>query len=246
MKHFRKYLPGLLAVLTGLAMLGTASSARAAFQIRISTDGGATFGAAISDAGVGDANLLAGAITVNQGGLAITATASGGTSSTLSVIDLQVQQIGLGTASAGNVVVQASMDGLITVPAPQTLINRFTDNTLPVGGVAAGGAVGTGETFITSGIGSGLFVTSGGSVVLDTNTVNPSTLATNYTFNAASPYAITTQGNVTFAQGAAIQFDNNNRIVGAPAPGGLLLAFTGLPVLSVGTWLRRLRNRVAA
>jgi len=244
MKSFRKYLPYVAAALIGAATLAAPSQARAAFQIRFSTDGGATFSSGVSDGDVLDTNSNAGTIAINVDGFLITAVASGGTSSALSVIDLQIQQIGLGPATGGTVVVQASMDGLITVPAPQTLINRFTDNTLPVGGVPAGGDVATGETFVASG--SGLFVTSGGSLVLDTGSVNPSPVATNYVFNSGTPYAITTQITSTFAAGASLQVDNNNRITGAPAPGGLLLAFTGLPVLSVGTWLRRRRNRVAA
>jgi len=236
--RIRNYLP-LVAVLVGAAVLGAPSQARAGFVIRYSTDGGATFSSPISDNAFGDNNLNVGVISINVDGLSITATTSGGTSTALSSIDLQVQQIGLVTTSSGDVIVQASLDGLLTVPAPQTLINRFTDNTLPVNGDVA-----TGETWIANGPGN--FVTSGGSLVLNTGTVNPSPIPTNYGFSASSPYTITTQVHTVFNAGVALQIDNNNLITGAPAPAGLLLALTGLPVLSIGTWLRRRQSRVAA
>ena len=237
--RFRNLLPLVAMALVAVAILGAPTQARADFEIRFSTDGGATFSTPVSDNGPGDNNSTVGVISVNIDGLSITATTSGGTSATFSNIDLQVQQIGAGTSAAGNVVVQASLDGLLTVPSPQTLTNRFTDNTLP-----ANGDVATGETWIANG--SGNFVTSGGSLVLNTGTVNPSPTPTDYSFSASTPYTITTQVHTVFIAGADLQLDNNNQITGAPAPAGLLLALTGLPVLSIWTWLRRRQNRVAA
>jgi len=229
----------LCAVLAGAALVWAPSSADAAFQVRISTDGGATFGAAVSDGGLGDQNGLAGAITVDIGGLSITAVASGGTSATLSVLDLQVQQIGLGTTAPGNVVVQASLTDLVTAPPPLFLINRFGDATLPVGG----DTVATARTWIDQS--NTIFGTTGGGIKVDTGDLLPTAPATTTfgSFTANPLYSITAQIHTTFDAGVALGLDSNNRIVNTPAPAGAVLAVIGLPVLC---WLRRRQNRMAA
>src|SRR5258708_38529977 len=53
MIRIRNFLP-LVALLVGAAILAVPTQAHATFEIRVSTDGGATFGAAIADCGPGD------------------------------------------------------------------------------------------------------------------------------------------------------------------------------------------------
>jgi len=213
------------------------NQASAAFQIRYSTNGGATFSAPVNDNGPGDNNLTLGTIDINVGGLNITAHSGGSTAPDFTLVDLQVQSSGRGPTAAGRVIVQVTMDGLQTAPPPQILINSFTNNSLPVGS-----ATGTTRFWIDSA--DGLFTTSGGSIVLDSGTLAPHP-ATAFAFSAVPTYSITQQIDVTYAARSSLGFDSNTTIV-TPAPAGLIAAISGIPVLGFGTWIRRRRNQVAA
>ncbi len=178
-----------------------------AFLLRYSTDGGATFSPAVQDNMAGDSNPAAGIIAVNIGALTLNATVSGGTSTPVSVVSLQIQ----GTAAAGtyDLVVQASLDGLQTAPPPQTLINSFSDATLPH-------ITETARTWIDNN--NNDFGISGGAntnIVLDTQDLPPTGPST-YQFNASVPYSITTQIHTQFTSVAGSETTlsvlDNNRI----------------------------------
>ncbi len=216
--------------------------ARATFEIRYSTDGGSTFSTAVSDGSAGDLNPGTGTIEVDVDGLLVTATTSGGTSSSLSTMDINVQSTGVNTpASSTTIIVQASMDNLLTAPPPLVLLNRFTDDSIPAVSTTA-------ESWISTG--NSLFTTSGASVVLDTLGIAPA-IAPGFLafgeFTAGSPYTVTEQVSVApYAADTGLNIDNNDRIVSTPAPAGLLLVLSGLPMLGLGMWLHRRRNLTAA
>jgi len=241
MTRFRKFLPSMGALLVGAAILAAPAQAQATFQIRVSTDGGANFGAAVSDNQIGqDFNPATGIITINVGGLLVTATTTGGTSQPLSTLTLNVSSTGVGTvASSTGLVVQASMDFLQTAPPPQTLTSRFTDSTQPL--LQTGFP--TSRTWIDQS--NTLFGTTGGGIKLDTGNLSPSSATNVYSFSGSTPYSITTQ-IVTgpYDANTELSLNTTDRIV-VPVPAGLVLVLTGIPALGLGTWFRR-RRKVTA
>ncbi len=175
-------------------------------MLRFSTDGGATFGTPVSDNGPGDLDPNPGTIAVNIGALTLNATVSGGTSTPVSVVSLQIQ----GTAAAGtyDLVVQASLDGLQTAPPPDTLTNGFTDSTLHSDNP-------TTRTWIDAN--NNLFGTGGAGTNIQLDTGDLATQQqTTYSFSASVPYSLTTQIHTTFTSEAGnettLSIGDNNRI----------------------------------
>jgi hypothetical protein len=218
----------LVAILVGAAILGTPPPVYASFELHVSTNGGATYGSTISDGGTGS-------ISTTIGSLTLKATSSNYVSPGVSFLDLSFSGIAAGNASF-DLVIQATMDGVNTVPAPQTLTVAYTGSNLPGGGLY------TAETWIDNS--NTLFGTTGSGIVADTNTL---LLPSNYTgtFNGVTPYSVTTQVHARFTNGStpsSVSLDDNNQITPASAPDAMMLALTGLPVLSLGAWVRRRSN----
>jgi len=240
MSRFRKYLPGLVAALVGVAMLGVPNQARATFQLRYSTTGQGGLAAAtiITDGGAGDIDGLAnGSITTATiTGLTIHASSTSFISTGLSTLDLQVS----GTADGNplNLVVQASINGITTAPSPQILTHTYGGSILPPGGTT------TSDTWVSQL--NTTFTTSPSVAHSGPMNLNGPTDVMN--FSATVPYSMTTQISVTGSPilGSQLSLDSNNSITPTPAPAGLVLALTGMPVLGVGAWVRRRRTATAA
>jgi len=235
----RKFLFAAAAAV--VTLFGLTPSAKAAFlnyQIRYSTDG-ITWSTGVSDGDALDTNSTAGVIAITANGFKITASTTGDTTTSISALDISVRSIGLGPTAGGTLFVQASADGLLTSPPPLVLTDKFTDSTqLPNSNVLA-------QTFVSSNS-PGLFNTATG-IVLNTNPLGVSQTVTNvFALNVSPQYAITDQVSFTYQAnplGVTLGLDLTTRIVSAPAPAGLVLALTGLPVLGLGRWLRRSRAR---
>ncbi len=167
------------------------------FALRFSTNGGATFGAAVTDGSINDTDPLAGTIGVNIGAISIKASSLGSTSAASTTLNLAVTGTAAASATVGHdIVVQASLDDLTTAPAPQTLVYSFTGSTPSGGTVTAQTWVDDGNTlFETTGdtTGAKIIPASGSLVVSDT-----------------VPYSSTTQLRLVFKNSTPINLSLNN------------------------------------
>lgn len=218
----------ITAVVALAALFATASPAEATLAIRLSTDGGSTFGAPITDATL---PLSISGFFVAADSADAKTTATVGVASTL--LDLAVS--GGINPGAYNLVIQASVDGITTGPPIQTLIYAFTGSILPPGS----GLTATMRSWIDDD--NNLFGIAG-TIVGDTGN-NPVPSGGSLDFTAGAPYSVTAEIRITGTSSshASLSLDNNNLITPAPAPAGLLLALSGGPALAVGAWLRRRR-----
>lgn len=236
MMRFRNLLSLVAAAVVAVGILGAPNRAQAGFQVRISTDGGANF-TTVVDGGLGDESPgLANDITITSTSplLPVALTLQATTNPDGSALDLKLQ----GTASVGsyNLIVQASVDG-ITLQSPKL--------TYSLSGTVTGqsGLTRTMRTFLDDdnnlfGLGSSHLVAATGTVPVGTP------LTTTAPLPVTAPYSMTTE--ITFVGNVAVLpfspgLDSNNTLVATPAPAGLVLAVTGLPVFGFGAWFRRRR-----
>ena len=97
----------------------------------------------------------------------------------------------------------------------------------PVGGVASGGAVTTGLSSFTMADGT---LTQGKT---DTKTATFVRTQDLYSLTSVSTFTMTGGGSIGFATSTAAAL---------PAPAGIVLALSGVPLLGLGHWLRRRRQ----
>jgi len=226
----------------GAVHLGLPETAEAAFKVRISTDGGATWGTAVSDGDALDVSGVTGEIAVSYGAFTLKAASTNGIDPNGSYIDVTITG-SAGTANVGtvyNLAVQASMDGVNTVPSPQHFTMFFTsassmDTTIAGGGYKA-------QTWINNS--NSLFDTAG--AALDSGVQLPGASGVPVFadhFVGTAPYSVTAQVNAKFKQtlSGALSLDSNNVIAPAPAPAGLVLVAGAVPFLGLGAWIRRKR-----
>jgi len=238
MGRFRNFLPLAAGLLVAATMLGAPSQAQATFQVRYSINGGA-FTTVQDQVGVllvsGDQDLATvGAIqTLNIAGLSVKASSTSFISTGLSTLDLQVGGV-LTDLTITDILVQATITDVNTAPAPQKLTFNFAGSVLPTEGSVSE------RTFFANN--NALFGTT--SPITPDLTTPASGVAF---FNATPLYSVTTQVHVVLSSThgiVSISSDSNNIIQPTPAPAGVVLALSGLPLLGLG-WLRR-RNRIAA
>ena len=235
---FRNY-PPLVAVLAVVAILGAPALSRADFELRVSTNGGSSFTTYFSTDGGN--NFYTGAnntgtdkgSSVTVSGLAISAGATSFVGIAKSTLDLSVH--GTQDSVAYNILVQTSITNVPTGSAPENLSWKFTSSS------DLAGLTETGRTWVDQN--NAIF--GQGNIVADSGDLSAPAIGSQV-FSATPPYSFTSQyslvGNGT--QGNNVSADNNDKVT-APAPAGLLLALTGMPVLGFGAWLRR-RTRIEA
>ena len=225
----------VVAALVGLATLASASTAHADFQLRFSTNGGTSFSTPLADGAVGDGDSAPNAILIDTNPLdpdsAITMRATNQINSLFSGLVLHVH--GGVDVTPNGLVVQASMDGIPT-PSP-TFLWSFT-------GEIAGHVVSMRTWFVE---GSDLFGDDGSNNAFDTGSL-PTANVGSGAFTVSPTYTMTAEIRITAAGAStntAFSVDSSNILMGnttlVPAPAGLVLALTGLPVLGLGRWLRR-------
>lgn len=230
----RKFLL-LGAVLMGIAMAGLAPPARANFALRYSTDGGGTWTTGVVNMPV---------LFVGGGTIAVTSTSNGPLGSSLDLLVSGVQ------VANGDLRIQASLDGLLTMPPPETLTYHYTGGNLIVNnGQNPSMTINTftGETWIDQSnqlFGGATGGPAGAIVIADTLAQSIPAGPTSTGFSGSSPYSITTELhlNLTVSNASdSLSADLNNTISAAPAPAGVVLVASSVPFLGL-VWRRR-RNK---
>lgn len=225
MNRLRKLLT-LGAVLAGVALLAVPTQARADFELRASNDGGATFAFSNSDTNGAPLSLTVGTLNI------IASTTSNNLTGFAS-IDLGIS--GNPTA-AFNVVIQATLTGILTGPPPENLHFAFGADTF---GNSALYTSGVWVDQSNQDFGGATFGSPGGTNVVAHVSPQGVPASGNVGFTANSPYSATVQtqlqrtgtGPITLSQDSGLQ------ITPGPAPAGLVLLLTGIPALGLG-WLR--------
>lgn len=223
----RRFLALSAAILTIVA--ASASPAKADFQLRYSLDNGTTW--TYSALQVSPPPYS----TINQAVSTLNATASVpfiGASSTS--LDLQINGGLVGNFTGGSaIIVQASLTDISTL-APALVTFGMTGSIIPSGSVVMQSWAGGNNTlFSTAGAGTSGPVTlppgqpfPPGGLYLAPSGTNPYSATVSITFNSI------------YEQGTSFSVDNNLRITPVPAPAGLVLALSGVPVAGLA-WLRR-------
>lgn len=225
----RKFLALSAAILSIVA--ASASPAKADFQARYSLDNGTTWTTAALQAG-GPGNILY--INIGQSVLTLTATSSAQSTTGFTSLDLSINGNLSGNFTGANaIIVQASVNNIATV-APGAATFAMTGSIIPSGAVVMQSWAGGNNTlFSTTGAGTS------GSVTLPPGQPFPPG-GMFLVPGGTNPYSAMVQTifNQNYAQGTSFSTDNNLQIRPVPAPAGLVLALSGVPIAGLA-WLRR-------
>jgi archaellum component FlaG (FlaF/FlaG flagellin family) len=228
------------AMIAAAALIGSASQSDAAFQLAIQEDGvnlGAGVGVAFVVASGPDFTPISvsgtfGDFTVTFFGSTSTnnATLSSLLSSTTSVTNnsgaahtlrLIVTQTNFTLPTGPGLNVESGMGGTVNIGVlgPLGVFQAYADknnNAFGMGDFTNGPQNDTqlGSTFDT-GSANGLFIRN------------------------ATPFSVTSVAKLTMSGGGNVNYSNHVNLTAVPAPAGVVMALTGLPVLSIGAWLRR-------
>jgi len=231
------------ATVAAAALIGSASSADAAFQLVITPTSGPSV--TITDGGAGDLSgaVPDGLIIFNGGVGGFTINTTVGSSNapgTPTLAQLTINSLSI--SSAGFVGTQGltftlSDTNFMAPGAGQnaSLVTQLSTTQLPTGTSV------TGQSFIGANLGS---LTGG--TILNLNDVGG--LKTSNTVTVPpNPFALENVTSVSvLGQGLGTELTvqvTGITAVAVPAPAGLILALTGLPVLGFGGWLRRRRTK---
>lgn len=250
----RRYFLTSVAVLTGLAMLGTASPAEAAFKVRVFE--GSTLVYTAVDNGAGDTNAgsTVGAISFNYSDTVVAFSVIVGQSKPLfgntpsvAAMDIAIN----GTFGTGGTLTIDITDTDFTPPgnpAGSGVLTAKIGSSAPAGTTFTGylngddpniaGPQGNKEFGGIDGPLTGTLITAGPASA-------PGNLVVSAGGTAFAPYSMTAR--TVFSGGAGSGFSLDNTLTfSVPAPAGLVLAATGLPVFGLGAWVRRRRVAIAA
>lgn len=223
----------VVALLAGAALFAAPNSARATFELSIRIDGGpmtlvasgADFGAISytgTASGIFDIRILGGSSTNGNALSDLLGSTTRVTNLTGAnhVLQVFLTQTNYSLPSGNPLIVSSSMGGTVNT-GTVVLTNIFqayadaTNAAYGTGGFTNGPqtAVASGSSFDTGSV-SGLFTRSG-------------------------DYSLTSVVTLDMSGGAVMNYSNQINVQNVPAPAGLVLALSGMPVLGVGTWLRR-------
>jgi len=255
MMRSRLFLP-VVALLLGAVILGVPNHAHATFQIRASVDNGATWKYA-TDEGAGDAfvgvpGFINGSFFFSNVTLFVTVgqskpiTGNPGTS----LIDVGINGSFVAAGSpffgiGGSVIVDISDTGF-TSPASPSGPGILTAS-LGGGGMGTLPANTQFTAYANGGPGGNLLYggidpTTGSVFWTPTATVSsPTTFASVPSPNLVAPYSLSARTTFSGAAGSTFSIDNHLTYTN-PAPAGLVLALTGVPVLGLRAWFRRRRS----
>lgn len=224
----------IVAATVAVAFLcGSANSAEATFQMRISTSSG--FSTTITDLGG------TGVITFN------------GTAGNFSInVDTGLSRPALGSAAAPNMdlnflarkVGNSDADVLTIEISDQ----GYTTSPLPINTQIAGTFSGSVTQVVASAFfdnGNALYMNGGGSTYSQTFTTTPFSGTGSFNVSGAAPYSLTEKIVITGGVGGGLS-SGDFEINAAPAPAGLVLALSGMPALGLGAWIRRRRSAIVA
>jgi len=238
----------LVAVLSGAFILGTPTTVKASFAVRITTTAST---ATINDGGAGDLDGLANnSITVNYSDSAysmvgtISFTNAPGTPNK-AILDVSYNVKTFdnngNNTTGGAATLEASATGFTQPNAnPETLSFLLNGNGSGTGTLSAQGAV------VTNGA---LFSLAGPSVTLPSsgsfNTNGGYGGSGSVSYNGATPFTLSEKLSFDLAPGSNTSGDGQLTIT-TPAPAAWLLAVSGLPFCALASWLRRRRLSTAA
>lgn len=226
---------GCAAILTGIAVLGAAPPAEAAFKLRVSFAGtGGPFNV-VEDNMVGDTNPLTGIIAASfpNGGGPVTMVVASGLSQpfTPNALDLGLQVV---ATAAGSLVVDITDTGY-GVPPNFSTMWQTPGSITPVLG---SGFSGTWQGWLdTRAAGTNEFTTAPATGVVSPGAQAFGTAATTVLVNSAAPYSLTGRAVLTFTAAGVLSTDSALTVNHAPEPATLVSALIGLPL--AGAWLRR-------
>lgn len=216
-------------------LVGSATNAEAAFQMKLSWTSGGGGSVTITDGGAGDSNGASGAITY---------IASGGSAG---LFDIQVNT-GLSKPSKGsadwpdmdlNFVVSKGDVGAETLTI-EISDDGFTTNRpfkTQIGGTFSGSvsSVDASARYDDSNV---VFGPGGGDSYSQSFNSSPFSGTGSFLTSGATPYSLTQKIVITAGSGSGTS-SGDFEIKSVPAPAGLVLVATGLPVLGLGARLRR-------
>jgi len=239
MNSYRKFLPGVMAALVGLVTLGVTNQARANLQIALSEDGGArtvvatatSFTAASFIGGFGD-------FQVNVFG------GSSDMSASLSDILSSVTSVKNNSTSTHTLHLWVSQDGYNLPVGPSLKAESGLAVTQNITGLTLTNIF---QAFADKN--NNLFGTSDFSNGLQTAVANGSTADTGSAIGvftrAAGDFSTTLEINFELSGGSSSNYSAHLNLTPTPAPPGLVLAASGVPVLALG-WLRRRKVKTIA
>jgi len=240
MIRFRNFLPLVVA-----ALIGTASSAEAGFQVTFQAGASS---ATIQDGGPGDADPTSGSIGVigqTVGGYTFdfTLTRTNTPGGALAFINHGTNSISGSVATTIQII--ASANGFTAPTGPLTAISGSTDQFLDptpsaqTADVSYSAYLDEGNALASS-VPAGTLIGSDGPKTI-TGSAGNATLSDTRFISATAPYALTLQLQAVLNNSGAnyIDLDGTLSVTPVPAPAGLALALAGMPVLGLGVWLRR-------
>jgi hypothetical protein len=260
--RFRNFLP-VVALLAGALVLGSPSQAQASYSVRVYDDGVLQGGIGVLT--VGNSLIFTGTTTnfsiTNGSGLSNNPGTEGGSNLALSsneqisttfgatggthTIRIELSQDGWSAPTGSPLTLSSSAGGsfdylqgtnLSATQSVTATYQGFLDNTNTLFGQPAGGStpIQTASASRTT-VGTTSLVYSPGTSV---NTSVP----------GGTPFSMTDVLEFTFTLDAGSGQTTANvsasTVASVPAPAGLVLALSGLPILGIGTWLRRRRQSV--
>lgn len=193
-----------------------------------SNDNGTTWYTTGANPGTSGGTLDTSPITVD--GLTIHPTANT-SSSTNGALDLTV----VGMAAKSNVItIESTVTDVPVISPPESF--TWAGFTAQLGGGTTQGWVDPNDYGIPT-------TSAGGSNVFDTSGNMGSTqLNFSSQYSMTELYSLNTTGNLGLVM---VNADLNETVTPVPEPGSLVLAITGVPVFSLGAWLRRRRTQTA-
>ncbi len=214
--------------------------ARADFQLMITTTSG--FSMTIHDNGVGDGSPTLGAIVFNG---------SAGTNFTVVVSEALSKPV-IGSATnpdmdlTFNVTNTTGVADKITISSSDTSFGPLAQSgffNMDIGGTLKPGATVTYQTFQDTANNDFGSTSSSGILSFTSSPYSGSGLLP---VSAATSYSLTQTITINYGTGVTGTTSGDAEMTATPAPAGLLLALSGMPVLGVGAWLRRRRTLATA
>jgi len=236
--RIRNLLSVAAAALVGAAVLGSPTRADAAFELRLSEDGGAPIvvnvpsstGPAIYSGLVGSDFL----ISLSVG----TSNSPGGLNGLVQDANITIQNL---SGSSHVLHISASAQDFTSPNSPPPLYLLDTVSGTLVNGSVSGNFQGFADAsnalFGTGFAGQNLLFSAAGL----SQSISGNGSAFGFSPNG-NPYSISIFANFTIGGGSLLTLTGGNaQTAAAPAPAALVLALTGLPVFGVAGWIRRRR-----
>jgi len=230
------------AAVAAAALICSASSADAAFAVRITTLSGTQ---TITDNGVGDASGLSNLISVTytDGSYLVVGTIAFTNSPgnpNFAIIDASFNIVTANGATGGLATLETSATAF-SQPAgsPLYLTSQFNGNGFGTGTISSQSYITSTQTLFATAPGA----TSGLQGPFNIAAAGGFNSTGTATYTGGNPFTLTNVLTFNLGQNAQTSGDSH-LLVSTPAPAGLVLALTAVPVLGIGGWMRRRRMSV--